>query len=297
MEKVREVQKVRVAEVYPDPDQPRKAFDLEGIQGLAKSIEHNGLLNPISVRRNGHGYMIIAGERRWRAHSYLRREMIEVIVEEDCEEKRSRQLQLIENLNREDLTPIEIANAYQGFLDDGYTEDELSKITGKPKNIITLQLSLLKVRDDIKHLIDRGQVSTKIGWGLSKLSSEGQYRAIRIMTTNRLGVAETLNVAQRIEAEENSVRLISQEEAPILEKEELKVRGRVEVAIEKAGSVLQEISKIENEEPGITSKALADKLQVTVEKVSYLISELNKIKVSLTVQRISLLDFTEPVAL
>src|SRR5262245_15089098 len=131
---------VSLDEVKPNPNQPRKAFDPHSLDELAASIKSSGVLQPIIVRRTPHGYELIAGERRWRAARQAGLERIPVIIREATDAE-SLELALVENLLREDLNPIEEAEAYQKLLAQfSWTQEELSQKIGKDRSSVANSL-------------------------------------------------------------------------------------------------------------------------------------------------------------
>ena len=144
--------------IVPDPDQPRKRFDNESLKELSKSIKKHGLLQPILLKKNsdGKGYVIIAGERRWRASKLAKREKIEGILTSG----NSAEIALIENVQRENLTPIEEAFAYKRLMDQReISQGDLAQIVGKKRNtvnevlrITTLPDAILAEMDDYPHI-------------------------------------------------------------------------------------------------------------------------------------------------
>ena len=115
-------QTIELRRVRPDPDQPRKHFADAALQELAGSMDSNGLLQPVVVRPNGSGYILIAGERRWRAACLLGWKTIPAIVRSDVTLGEAAKLQLLENIVRQDLNPVEEARALQRMQDEGYTQ-------------------------------------------------------------------------------------------------------------------------------------------------------------------------------
>ena len=181
----REIRQIPLQAITPDPHQPRKEFDDDALQELAQSIRKNGLLNPITVKKNGDGlYIIIAGERRFRAHQILEEETIECIVYNGSNGK---ELQLIENINRKDLNAMELAQAYRAYLDAGHSIDELTEVVGKPKNTIAWMLNLENCRPEVQHLVKIEQISLVVAISLSKLTENGQLRALRMMQSIYIG--------------------------------------------------------------------------------------------------------------
>jgi len=281
----KEIRQIPLQAIDTDPTQPRKDFDEEELQELAQSIRQNGLLNPITVKGNGDGqYIIIAGERRYRAHQALDLESIECIV---FNGKNAKELQLVENINRKDLNSMEVVNAYRSYLDAGHTIDELAQVVGKPKNIISWLLNLENCRPDVQHMVSHNQLSMVVGISMSKLTENGQAQALRLMNTTQLSVSECQSLSQRIYAEENQQDMFPDE--PTLDDKEIQVRAKIQHAMERACQALQEINNIEMENPGISAQAIAEKLDVTQENVDLLYKMVGQFKKSLQNKRVAAL--------
>lgn len=278
----KEIRQITLQAITPDPAQPRKEFGDGELQELAQSIRQNGLLSPITVKANGSPgqYIIIAGERRYRAHQVLGKETIECIVYTG---NKAKELQLIENINRKDLNPVEVANAYQGYLET-HTIEELAEVVGKPKNIISWILNLVHCHEQLRHLVAHGQISMLVAISASKLTENGQLRVLRTLQANKLSVGESQKLCEHIFAGENQKEMFAGE--PKLTEHEIKVRAKVENAITRACQALQEINKMELDNPGITAQAIAEKLDITQEKVDLLHKLVGKFKSSLQRQRV-----------
>ena len=138
---------LRVSELEPNRDQPRKQFSDEAIQTLADSIQQYGMIQPILVRPLGLNYQIVAGERRWRAARMLGMDEVPVVIRELTDEE-TMAVALIENLQREDLNPLEEANAYAQLMDMFHlTQEEVAKRVGKSRSAVANSLRLLKLPD------------------------------------------------------------------------------------------------------------------------------------------------------
>lgn len=153
---------LRLDEVVPSPDQPRKRLDEEGLRELAASIERHGLLQPVTVKRSSEGggerYLLVAGERRYRAHRLLGREFINAIVTDGNPDE----ISLIENVQREDLTPLEEAEALARIMERyGYTQGELGQIIGKKQNTVSALLRLNTLPARIKEEYPTSDTVTK----------------------------------------------------------------------------------------------------------------------------------------
>ena len=148
-------------EIEPDPDQPRKNFDEEALAALAQSIGENGLLQPIAVRpkKAAPGYTIIAGERRWRAARMAGLEEVPVIVK-DVTDEQAAALALIENLQREDLDPIEVAEGCRQLIEKyGLTQETAAKRLGKSRSAVTNSLRLLALPQEVRAKVSDGSLS------------------------------------------------------------------------------------------------------------------------------------------
>ena len=149
-------------EIEPDPEQPRKTFDETALAELSQSIAENGLLQPIAVRpkKAGPGYIIIAGERRWRASRMAGLDEVPVLVKEVTDEQAAA-LALIENLQREDLDPIEEAEGCQQLIDKyGLTQETAAKRLGKSRSALANTLRLLSLPDPVREQVRTGKLST-----------------------------------------------------------------------------------------------------------------------------------------
>ena len=136
--------------IDPNPNQPRNHFS--GIDELAKSIEEKGLLEPITVRPTGDRYRIVMGERRWRAAKLVGLTEIEAQVK-DVSDQEAYELALVENVQREDLTPIEEAKAFKRLQEQGYTQAQVAKIIGKGQSYIAHKLRLIKLPDFLTYYL------------------------------------------------------------------------------------------------------------------------------------------------
>jgi ParB family transcriptional regulator, chromosome partitioning protein len=154
-----QLQELAIDQVVPNPHQPRKVIDPEAIRDLAASIESEGLLQPIVVRPTNKGYELIAGERRWRAHQYLEKSTILARLL-DASDLSSASLSLIENLQREELNPIEEALGYQSLISDfNLTQAEVAERMGKSRTHITNLMRLLQLDGELKRLLAEGELS------------------------------------------------------------------------------------------------------------------------------------------
>ncbi len=150
---------LRVSEIEPNRDQPRKEFQEEAIEELADSIKQYGILQPILVRPMGLNYQIIAGERRWRAARMLGMDEVPVIIREFSDEE-AMAVSLIENLQRENLNPIEEAEGYTQLIEQfEMTQDDVAKQVGKSRSTVTNAIRLMKLPDEILEMVKDARLS------------------------------------------------------------------------------------------------------------------------------------------
>lgn len=154
------IKTVRISEIEPNRSQPRKDFSAEELDALSDSIQKYGIISPITVRRNDSGnYTIVAGERRWRAARMAGLSEVPVIVI-SADDKKAAEIALIENVQRSDLNPVEIARGYQSLIDEyGLTQEEVSERIGKSRSAVTNSLRLLVLPDDVIEMISSGILS------------------------------------------------------------------------------------------------------------------------------------------
>lgn len=154
-----QIQEISLEDVIPNPHQPRKVIDPQAVGELASSIASEGLLQPIVVRPTESGYELIAGERRWRAHQHLGKAKILARVL-DASDLSSASLSLIENLQREELNPIEEAMGYQSLVSDfNLTQQQVAARMGKSRSHVTNVLRLLNLDSELRRLLAEGELS------------------------------------------------------------------------------------------------------------------------------------------
>ena len=170
----RSVVEVVLGDIEPNPYQPRRHIDEDGIEDLAKSIERHGVVQPILVRRAGDGYQIIAGERRWRAAKRAGLGTIPCIVD-DVNDEGALELALIENLQRDDLTGIEAAFGYRCLIEEfTLTQEQVAEYVGKSRSAVANTLRLLELPEAIRDSINDGTISEGHGRALLGLAGDPQ---------------------------------------------------------------------------------------------------------------------------
>lgn len=173
------LQDIPVEAIDPNPQQPRKDFEIKALSELAASLRRSGVIQPVVVRRAGQGYQLIVGERRWRAAKLAGLEKIPAVVREATDAE-SLELALIENLLREDLNPIEEAEAYQKLLAQfAWTQEELAERVGKDRSSIANCLRLLKLPESIQADLRAGRLTMGHARALLSLASAADQIRLR----------------------------------------------------------------------------------------------------------------------
>ena len=188
---------VSVNEVEPNRSQPRKHFDETSLQELADSIGQHGVLQPLLVRRRDDYYEIIAGERRWRAAKLAKLKTVPVLIKEVTDRERS-EIALIENLQREDLDPIEEAQAFRKLIDDyGLKQDEVANRVSKSRSAVTNSMRLLKLDGRVQEMLQTQQISAGHARALLAVTGkERQYEIAQQIVEKGLSVRDTEKLVQ-----------------------------------------------------------------------------------------------------
>jgi ParB family chromosome partitioning protein len=191
-----------IEDVHPSADNPRQRFDEQKLNELAESIRNQGLVQPLVVRQRsaqeGGGFWLIAGERRWRAAQRAGLKSIPVVVKE-VQARAAYELTLVENLQREDLNPIEEAEAYQRLSSEfGYTQEQLAQRVGKDRATVANALRLLKLPDKVRNLVVSGELQMGHARALLGLEAEAAIeRAAGRVVQKQLSVRQTEELVRR----------------------------------------------------------------------------------------------------
>jgi ParB family chromosome partitioning protein len=168
----------QIGQIKPNPLQPREDFDTQNIEELAQSIKEKGVIQPLLVRRKGDFYELIAGERRLRAANILNLKELPIIIK-DVEDRDSLELALIENVQRQNLNPIEEAHAYQYLIDKfQVTQEKISEVMGRARTSVTNILRLAKLPREIQDELKKGSLSFGHGRALLEISDENLQRRL-----------------------------------------------------------------------------------------------------------------------
>ena len=194
------VQELKINEIEPNIGQPRKIFDQGKLEQLAESIKGHGIIQPIIIRKNNGKFEIVAGERRWRAARIAGLLKVPVVIKE-FSDKELMEVAMVENLQREDLNPIEEAYGYE-MLMKGYelTQEQISKAVGKSRSAIANTLRLLTLDEKVKKLVERGDLSAGHARAIVVIQDkEHQFEIAKKIIQNDLSVRETEVLLNSIE--------------------------------------------------------------------------------------------------
>lgn len=195
-------------EIIPNKDQPRKTFDEGSIQELAQSIEQHGVLQPLLVRPLAEGgYQLVAGERRWRACRIAGVKEVPVVVKE-LTDTETMEIAIIENLQREDLNPIEEAEGLQALIDKcGFTQEEVATSVGKSRPAIANSLRLLRLPEEVRDMTKNGDISAGHARALLSFDNEAMICEVaQNIVSNKLTVRDVERLAKISETAKTPVR-------------------------------------------------------------------------------------------
>jgi ParB family chromosome partitioning protein len=190
---------LRVSDIEPNRDQPRRHFDEAALAELADSIQQHGVLQPLVVRPlPGGGYQIVAGERRWRASRMAGLSEVPAIVR-DMSDSEVMEIALIENLQREDLNIMEEAAGYHALMEEyDMTQDQVASRVGKSRSAVANALRLLNLPDDVAAMVREGKLSAGHARALLPLSPAQQAEAVKAILANALSVRQTEQLVKRL---------------------------------------------------------------------------------------------------
>lgn len=189
-----QIVELKIVDVEPNKDQPRKEFDKEKLDELADSISKHGVIQPIIVTKQGSIYQIVAGERRWRASKQAGLKKIPAIIR-NYDEIKIMEVALIENLQRENLNPVEEALGYKSLMETfSLTQDKISERVGKSRSAIANSLRLLNLPDKVLSMLEKGEISTGHAKVILSVSNKNeQIQIAELIFEKKMSVRETEN--------------------------------------------------------------------------------------------------------
>lgn len=270
--------------IYGNPNQPRQVFDDAKLKELAESIQQNGLLQPIKVRPDGDGkFMIVCGERRWRAHQLAGIKTIkaDVVSADEMDDQSLAIAAIVENLQRADITPLEEAKAFQRMLDAGLTTEELSKRLGlKQSWRITERTSLLKIRPQYQDLLSKSVITPSQAFEMSRLNPANQDRLMDLIKAGKCDSYNRLRTTASALLETEQQSEMFEAPKPVTEEERRKM-NHLEDTMTKISEMLNKC--ISNNEAVVVKKlnpgramGLADQVAMMQKDLARLEKELRK---------------------
>ncbi len=217
-----------ISQVETCSSQPRKRFDDESLQELADSISQHGIIQPLTVRKLSSGYyQIIAGERRWRAARLAGLQEVPVIVIE-ADDRKAAELAMIENLQREDLNPMEEAAGFQSLIESYHmTQEEAAQRVGKSRSAVTNALRLLGLTSSVRKLVEEGKLSAGHARALVPLSPSLQESAANAIVSGGLSVRQAEALVKRLSAEKKEAQAKDPDEVDYLAEAQNELKARL----------------------------------------------------------------------
>ncbi|GHV96834.1 nucleoid occlusion protein [Lactobacillus nasalidis] len=249
----KQVQDLPLTEIHPNRYQPRRTFSDDSIKQLAQTLDQEGLLQPIVVREDQGGYEIIAGERRYRAAKSLGWEKIPAIVN-NLDDQQTASLALIENLQRENLNPIDEAQAYEQLMQlNQLTQTQLAQDIGKSQSYVANKLRLLKLSAPVQESLAKGEISARHGRAMLGLTEADQAALLKEVIDHGLSVKET---------EERAAKLASPK--PVVKKKQAVRYGRdLQLQINTIKQAVK-LAKESGVKVKVTEAKSADEYQITI---------------------------------
>ena len=277
---------LKLATITPDPEQPRKAFDDEGIDELARSMAAEGLLQPITVKlaptykAHAPAYILISGERRFRAATQLGWAAIPAMVKDGIGEAEAARLQLLENIVRKDLNPVEEAWGIQKMLDAGATRCEVAATLGWSEQQITWRVEMLRARSDILFLTQTGQMKPSVAHALSALDFFEQGRVLHVIQQEKFtNWNDVIGLCEKVKTGQAQVEMFPDME--VLTQEAKDIAEKFTQGFDQIGKTLMAIAKMEEEHPGSFSTALGPKAEVVEAQIQESIRSLGRVRAML----------------
>ena len=266
---------IEMTKIVPNPGQPRQVFDQEKLEDLATSLRAKGLLQPITVRPVNEHFQVVAGERRFRAAQLAGWDTILALVRQ-LNDDEAYELAVLENAVREDLNPMEEAKMLETLLGKGMTPQEVGALVGLPVSQISWRVSLLKLREDIQHLVGRRQLAPGVAYYLARLSLNGQAKALYIWQEKGLTDDGVRGLTDAIYNEENQTDMFPETKLSEKDREAVSAYHR---AIEMAARAVRELEGLDR--VAIVG-ALAPHIGVVSEHLDVLIKNLISLRRTVT---------------
>jgi len=246
---------VPIDEIRPNPEQPRQVFEREHIESLAASIKVHGVLSPLVVRKHEGRYILIAGERRLRAAGLAGLEEVPVVVRDAADPSQQLEVALVENLQRQDLDPIESARGFQRLIEEyGYTQEQVANAVSKDRSTIANLIRLLRLPDFVLDTLREGRISAGHARSLLPLTDEDELRRVlakvlaqglTVRATERM-VSDLVKVPSVVKSHERRQRARTMEYAENLLQESLRTSVQIKSKAKGGGRILIDYADAED---------------------------------------------------
>lgn len=252
-----------ITDIHPNPEQPRKVFDQESLKDLVESIKSKGVIQPLIVSKYGDKYIIIAGERRWRASGLAGLKRVPVVIKDLSDEQEKLELAIIENIQRENLRPLELARAFKNLMEKyGYTQDQVAVVVGKSRSAVANSMRLLSLPAEVISALDKGYVSE--GHARTLLALEDKdliVHALQEILRKKLTVRQTESLIKKLKnsSKEKAVSEKSIFIKSIENEMEDFLKAKVEVKERKNGGVIEIKYTSQDELQGIINNLRGEK--------------------------------------
>lgn len=277
-----ETRQLRIATIRANPDQPRKLFDQEALEGLASSIKENGLLQPLVVRPDpdpdsGFEWMLVAGERRWRAHHLGEIETAPCRILEAMDDVKAFELATLENVGREDMTVIEEAKAYQQLLNAGREIPELAATFGKTEMHIKWRLDLLTLTDEVMLLVEQGEITRDLAWYIAQCNASNQHRIVaRLANGEFKSTHEASAFARELAKSETEIEMFSDNLSDEEREKRAARRKRAKTTVERMEALASILGRINAMKPQELYDALEGEVGLFDDKLDIVHKAVNK---------------------
>jgi ParB family chromosome partitioning protein len=194
------INEIDIADIQPNKNQPRTVFDEEALAELSESIKRNGIIQPLVLAKSEDGYIIIAGERRWRAAGLAGLRKVPAVVREVKEESEKLELALIENIQREDLGAVELAKAYRNLMEThGYRQEDVAEVVGKSRSAVANTIRLLGLPEKVIEALSENRITEGHARALIGLDEQKAVEILIKIIENNLSVRETEKLVSKKE--------------------------------------------------------------------------------------------------
>jgi len=232
-----------ISDIQPNPEQPRKSFDQDSLNDLVESIRSKGVIQPLIVSKYNEKYIIIAGERRWRAAGLAGLKKVPVVVKDLKNDQEKLELAIIENIQRENLTPLELSKAYKSLMEKyGYTQEQVAAVVGKSRSAVANNIRLLSLPSEVIDAMEKSMITEGHARALLGLETTVEIKtALKEILQKKLNVRQTENLIKKLknntkEKKENEKSVFLQSIENELEKQ---LQTRVEIKTRKKGGTIE----------------------------------------------------------